>query len=99
MRIRRDNLAKDASYNNPNGEMTIEEMIKIKHDKKVEEFMRDFRTIKNKCPNKKLIPKKIACFKCVECLSGAFSKIRELKRGYKVGKKEYPKEEFNDKCN
>ncbi len=88
------------NYNNSNGEMTIEEMVIIKHNNKVEEFMRNFRVTKNKCSNKKLKPKNGICFYCIDCIKYAFDNIKEYKNYYKVGKKIYSKEELdgNKKC-
>lgn len=84
------------NYDNPNGEMTIGEMILIKHHNKLDGFMRGFKVITNKCPNKKLRPKNGVCFHCIDCLIGAFDEIKEFKNYYKVNKEKYPKEEFNE---
>lgn len=91
---------KGNKYKNINGEMTIEEMIKIKHDNKIEDFMRSFSLLKNKCPNSKLKPKNGSCFYCIECLTYAFDEIKEFKTCYKIGKYKYLKEEIdgNKKC-
>lgn len=91
---------KGNNYKNINGEMTIEEMIKIKHNNQIEDFMRSFSLLKSKCPNGKLKPKDGSCFYCVECLVYAFDEIKEYKTYYKVGKNKYPKEEIDEdkKC-
>lgn len=87
-------MSKRSSYNNPNGEMSIEEMIRIKNNSELEQFMQNFRVTKNKCPNNTLKPKKVKCFRCIECFMGAFDSIKEYKNYYKIGKIKYPKEEY-----
>lgn len=83
-------------YKNPNGNMTIEDMIKIKHKGKIENFLRCFKLLKMPCPPKQLMASSIRCFFCVDCFKHAFSKIKELKTYYKVKDKKYPKEEFDE---
>lgn len=84
-------------YNNPNGEMSIEDMIKLKHDNKVEEFLKNFKVTKDPCPNKKLKPKNGSCFYCIlDCWIPALDKIKEYKNYYKVLGKKYNKEDFDE---
>ena len=89
-------------YNNPNREMSIEDMIRLKHsgDKEVDKFLRGFRVSDNPCPNHKLRPKNARCFYCIlDCWIPALEEIKEYKNYYKVKNKKYPKEEFDDKSN
>ena len=88
------------NYNNPNGKMSIKEMIVIKHNNKIEEFMRNFKVTKNKCPNERLKPKNGMCFQCIKCIKYAFHEIKEFKNYYKAGKEKFMKGELdgNKKC-
>ena len=85
-----------SDYNNPNGELDIKRMVKIKHNDEIENFIRKFRVSSQPCPNKKLRPIGIMCFKCSPCLFGAFDKIKEYKTYYKVLGKKYLKEELDN---
>lgn len=90
------------SYNNPNGEMSIEDMIKLKYkgEDEVSKFLKGFRVTEHPCPNRKLKPKNVKCFHCIsDCWIPALDEIKEYKNYYKVKNKKYEKEEFNDKSN
>lgn len=66
-----------AHYNNPNGNLTKEEMIKLIKENKVEKYVRKFQVTKNKCPNKKLLNPNIQCFHCLDCFKYAFNVLKE----------------------
>ncbi len=89
-------ISRGNNYNNPNGNMEVKEMIKIKHDNKIKEYISNFNIIKNKCPNNKLKAKDIICFYCVDCIKYSFDNIKEFKNYYKVGKVKYLKEELDE---
>ena len=87
------------SYNNPNGEMSIEDMIKLKYkgDDKVNKFLKGFRVTEHPCPNRKLKPKNVKCFHCIsDCWIPALDEIKEYKNYYKVKNKKYMKEELSE---
>lgn len=79
----------DTCYSNLNGELSIEELIKIKEDGKEEEHISIFRVSKMPCVPEKLRDKDIFCFYCELCWENAFKQIKKTKKGYKVGNKTY----------
>lgn len=86
-------------YKNINGEMSIEDMIKLKHkgEDEVNKFLKGFRVTKHPCPNSKLRPRGVKCFHCIlDCWIPALDEIKEYKNYYKVKNKKYMKEEFDE---
>lgn len=82
---------KSNDYNNPNGEISIDEMIKIKNENNIEEFLKNFDVCSNPCPNKKLRPINGKCFYCIDCIQKAFDNIKEYKNYYKINNNKYSK--------
>jgi len=86
-------------YKNSNGEMSIEDMIKLKHkgEDEVNKFLKGFRVTEHPCPNNKLRPRNVKCFHCIaNCWIPALDEIKEYKNYYKVKNKKYMKEELNE---
>lgn len=88
----------DKVYKNKNGNMDVEDFIRLIHkgDKGFEQYMRDFKTTKHPCPPLKLISNNQQCFFCIDCLKYCKNQVKEYKNYYKVGSKKYPKEEFDE---
>lgn len=80
-------------YNNPNGHMSLEEMVHIKMSGDINKYISKFRIMQDKCPHKKLIHKDEIkqCFYCESCQMAAFNEIKEHKNYYKVLNKKFDK--------
>lgn len=77
--------------------LTIEEMIRMKENDEIEEYLKNFIPCKSKCPHPSLqhLDKKRSCFYCCSCIRKAFDEIKILKRSYKIGKRKIRKENLN----
>lgn len=84
-------LASTNNYKNPLGEMTIEDLIEVKENKKVHEFLSVLRITEQPCPPKGLRPSNGMCFYCHECFVHCLDQIKEYKNCYKVKNKKYLK--------
>lgn len=69
-------ISKSKYYNNPLGDMTEEDLIEIKKNGNVEEFLRNLRITQTPCPPKKLKHPTLLCFECVQCYNHAFDSIK-----------------------
>lgn len=65
-------------YNNKNGTLTIKEMIEIKKQGKVKEYIKNFKVTRDKCPPNHLrhLGEMKQCFYCVDCLYAAFKQVK-----------------------
>jgi hypothetical protein len=82
------------TFKNKNGEFTMPELVKLKHNNKHEEFMRQFKTITHKCPPADM--RMTQCFYCYDCWDAVFEMIHEHKDYYKVGKEIFYKNDLGD---
>lgn len=80
---------------NKNGNMEVEEWIKMIHNNELDAFMRKHQVTKDPCPPYELIPLDTVCTYCTECQRQAAKEVKEFKNYYKVGKKKYKKEDLN----
>ena len=78
-------------HKNPNGELTIEDVITIKQNNQEKEWMTKFRVTECKCPP--VVLRLSQCFYCSDCWTNTFEQIQEYKKYYKVLGKKYDKHE------
>ena len=78
-------------YQNKNGELTIEDVIKIKQNNQESEWMSKFRVSECKCPPIEL--RMSQCFYCSDCWTNTFKQVQEYKTYYKILGRKYDKYE------
>lgn len=83
-------------YKNKNGNMSVEDFVKMIHNDELDGHMRKFQTLKDPCPPYDLIDDSILCFYCVDCTKQCASKVKEYKNHYTVGKRKFLKEDLNE---
>lgn len=86
-------------YDNKNGHLTVEELVKLIHTGKIDPFLRGFSTIKYPCPPKHFITANPGWFYCISCYRDSLSRVKEYKDYYKVGKKKYMKSDLEEESN
>lgn len=62
----------------------------------IDDFMRKHKLTIDKCPPYSLISSDTQCTYCVNCMKYCISQVKATKNGYKIGKHEYKKEEFDE---
>lgn len=82
-------------YNNKNGNMTIEEWVKLIHSGEIDSWMRKHKTSTMPCPPEKLISNDVSCFYCCDCQRHCISQVKEYKTYYQVKGKKYMKEDLD----
>lgn len=91
-------MAEKKVYKNKNGNMTIEDFLKIKHSQGIREYYRGHRTNIHPCPPMELIDSHQQCFFCLDCFDYCESQVKEYKDYYKVRKKKYYKKDLEEEC-
>ncbi len=84
--------------NNPNGNETVENWIRMIHTSEINMWMRK-HTLKrcgSKCPPYSLIPSDTQCTYCQNCFYGAIDQVKIYKDYYKVGKNKFLKSELEE---
>lgn len=96
MRLRSDILTKKIRTN-PNGNLTIKELVIMIHNGSIDNYMRKHSLVKDgdKCPPYKLIASDQQCYYCVSCFRHCISQIKEYKNHYQVGKEKFIKEDLD----
>lgn len=59
------------------GFMELEDFVKLIHNNKLDQYIRDFRTNKHLCSPKEIMNKKQRCFYCLDCFRYAESQVKE----------------------
>ena len=75
-------------YTNKNGNLSIEEFVKMIHAGEIDSWMRKHKTTHDPCPPIELIGNPF-CFHCVPCQRDCISKVKKYKDHYKVKNKKY----------
>lgn len=91
------NIKTEGLFKNKNGEMSVEEFVKLIHTGEIDTWMRYHKLTTHKCPPEKLLRgRPETCFRCVSCQKYATSKVKEYKNYYQVGKERFLKEELDN---
>jgi len=80
---------------NRNGNMSMDEFLKLIHTNQTDNYMRKFSTLRDKCPPKELIDKDTICFYCCDDWRNCLSQVKESKDHYKVKNKKYMKDDLD----
>lgn len=92
-----DNIA-DKIYKNRNGNIEINDFVKLIHTKEIDSWARGHRLNLHPCPPIKLLRgKSVNCTYCSKCISECAGKVKEYKSHYQIGNIKILKEELDDK--
>lgn len=86
-------------YKNANGNMSIEEFVKIKHNQGIGEYYRGHRVSTHPCPPIRLIDSHQQCYYCLDCFEYCNKQIKEYKDYYKIGKDKFYKKDLEEELN
>lgn len=64
-------------YNNKNGYLSKDELQRFVDEGILEDYLRGFSTLKDRCPPKRMINPTIDCFRCIDCFQDAVQRLKK----------------------
>ena len=88
-------MAEKKLYKNKNGNLSIENFVRLISSGEIQDFMKHHEVSKHSCPPFSLIPSDQMCFYWISCIKDCMSQVKEYKNHYQVGKVKYTKEDLD----